>query len=80
MSCSLFLQYDKDNISEKVRWELRRIISDPAFTPDQVRTRQFSLHAHSCVADSSHAAVVSGLQACLLCVTGVVVVHRLHCS
>lgn len=36
--CSLLLQYDKDNISEKVRRELRRIISDPAFTPDQVRT------------------------------------------
>lgn len=29
-------QYDKDNITEKVRRELRRIISDPAFTPDQV--------------------------------------------
>lgn len=38
--CSLLLQCDKDNISEKVRRELRCIISDPAFTPDQVRTRQ----------------------------------------
>lgn len=31
------LQYDKDKTSEKIRRELKRVISDPTFTPDQVR-------------------------------------------
>eukprot|EP00775_Hariotina_reticulata_P007079 gene7079-7292_t len=33
---SRLIDYDKDNISEKIRRELRRIMQDPAFTPDQV--------------------------------------------
>lgn len=32
----MLLQYDKDSVSEKVRRELKRVISDPAFTPEQV--------------------------------------------
>lgn len=30
------LQYEKDKITEKIRRELKRVIADPAFTPDQV--------------------------------------------
>lgn len=30
------IQYDKDRISERIRKELKRVTSDPAFTPDQV--------------------------------------------
>jgi hypothetical protein len=37
---SILLQYEKDKISEKIRRELKRVISDPAFTPDQVRQQR----------------------------------------
>jgi hypothetical protein len=31
------IAYDKDNITERIRRELRQVVADPAFTPDQVR-------------------------------------------
>lgn len=30
------IEYDKDKITEKLRKELKKVIADPAFTPDQV--------------------------------------------
>eukprot|EP00878_Enallax_costatus_P041820 GHUV01048713.1.p1 GENE.GHUV01048713.1~~GHUV01048713.1.p1 ORF type:complete len:360 (+),score=84.12 GHUV01048713.1:426-1505(+) len=30
------IEYDKDRISERIRKELKRVISDPSFTPEQV--------------------------------------------
>eukprot|EP00879_Flechtneria_rotunda_P012885 GHRR01013457.1.p1 GENE.GHRR01013457.1~~GHRR01013457.1.p1 ORF type:complete len:515 (+),score=167.05 GHRR01013457.1:893-2437(+) len=30
------IEYDKDNITERVRKELARVVADPSFTPDQV--------------------------------------------
>lgn len=31
------VEFDKDNISDKVARNIKRIIEDPSFTPDQVR-------------------------------------------
>lgn len=38
------ISYDKDNITERIRRELRRVVADPAFTPDQVRDTRGRLH------------------------------------
>jgi dynein heavy chain len=36
------ISYDKDNITERIRRELRRVVADPAFTPDQVGLRRLA--------------------------------------
>jgi hypothetical protein len=59
------VQYDKDKISEKVRRELKRVISDPAFTPDQVRMATHPTSTHSLSPRCVHAMARSQLMHCL---------------